>query len=208
MIISFTFAFVYFITTPNRTEGTFLSTTLSRLRSFSSRFSWSSIKSIARRSHGKPVLPTCSQARTSSPLPSQHRETSPPSPWVRTQYAITEPHISGPVLVSQRSSTSSSDPTVHMPGSFGSSLKPPKPIHSLSRHSSMTSISSVDHAKGGATCPLCLHSRTVNLCSTACGHVFCTPCLTKVLERGTQSRCPICRRQISKEEVRPIFLSV
>ena len=52
-------------------------------------------------------------------------------------------------------------------------------------------------------CPLCMEdiTSTTNTCTTNCGHTFCSPCFTKLLNHGVNSRssmvnCPMCRANI------------
>ena len=63
-----------------------------------------------------------------------------------------------------------------------------------------TSTSSVDEVE---PCPLCMEdiTSTTNTCTTNCGHTFCSPCFTKLLNHGVFSReiqvnCPMCRASI------------
>ena len=59
-----------------------------------------------------------------------------------------------------------------------------------------TSIASVEVE----SCPVCMEdiTSTTNTCTTNCGHTFCSPCFTKLLNHGVNSRsitvnCPMCR---------------
>ncbi|KAL8592146.1 hypothetical protein ACOMHN_033517 [Nucella lapillus] len=59
------------------------------------------------------------------------------------------------------------------------------------------------------TCPVCLETdsqirRTKHLCSTTCGHIFCSACIMQAIE--AQNACPTCRRRITKRQVHKIFL--
>uniref|UniRef100_A0ACD5YSF4 Uncharacterized protein n=1 Tax=Avena sativa TaxID=4498 RepID=A0ACD5YSF4_AVESA len=48
-------------------------------------------------------------------------------------------------------------------------------------------------------CPICLSppSKTV---ITSCSHIYCQTCILKIL-KSSSSRCPICRRSLSKEDL-------
>ena len=55
-------------------------------------------------------------------------------------------------------------------------------------------------------CPLCMEdiTSTTNTCTTNCGHTFCSPCFTKLLNHGVNSRsstvnCPISRANINNK---------
>lgn len=63
-----------------------------------------------------------------------------------------------------------------------------------------TSTSSVDEVE---SCPVCMEdiTSTTNTCTTNCGHTFCSPCFTTILNNGVNSRtmrvdCPMCRSTI------------
>ncbi|XP_068205855.1 uncharacterized protein [Palaemon carinicauda] len=59
-------------------------------------------------------------------------------------------------------------------------------------------------------CSICLDSvKTIqsssrNLCSTVCGHVFCSDCLQEALKK--KKECPMCRRKLGKKQYHPLFL--
>lgn len=45
-------------------------------------------------------------------------------------------------------------------------------------------------------------SRT--LCSTVCGHVFCSTCIDAVVRQKKQ--CPVCRKKLTKKQYHPLFI--
>ncbi|KAJ7915513.1 hypothetical protein B0H13DRAFT_1711489 [Mycena leptocephala] len=55
------------------------------------------------------------------------------------------------------------------------------------------------------TCPICLSGRK-KMCATRCGHVFCSTCITHVLNE-TKS-CPSCRQPASMSQLRTLDLHV
>ncbi|KAJ7771616.1 hypothetical protein B0H16DRAFT_189876 [Mycena metata] len=55
------------------------------------------------------------------------------------------------------------------------------------------------------TCPICL-SALKTMCTTRCGHVFCSACITHVLE-DTKS-CPSCRQPAVASQLRTLNLEV
>ncbi|KAJ7491255.1 hypothetical protein FB451DRAFT_1222542 [Mycena latifolia] len=55
------------------------------------------------------------------------------------------------------------------------------------------------------TCPICLTGRK-KMCATRCGHVFCSACITHVLEE-TKS-CPTCRQPALTSHLRALDLHV
>ncbi|KAL5476442.1 hypothetical protein ACEPAI_3447 [Sanghuangporus weigelae] len=90
-------------------------------------------------------------------------------------------------LLASSSDTLASDPN---PGSRSASTKPTK------------------QAGSGYTCPLCLDQdadRILELSSIKCGHAFCTPCITRALDKKRQ--CPICRSTAKIKHLRHIFLT-
>lgn len=60
------------------------------------------------------------------------------------------------------------------------------------------------------SCTICLDSvKTIqsssrNLCSTVCGHVFCSDCLQEALKK--KKECPMCRKRLGKKQYHPLFL--
>uniref|UniRef100_A0A0D9X237 Uncharacterized protein n=1 Tax=Leersia perrieri TaxID=77586 RepID=A0A0D9X237_9ORYZ len=48
-------------------------------------------------------------------------------------------------------------------------------------------------------CPICL-SPPAKTVITSCTHIYCQTCITKIL-KSSSSRCPICRRPLSKEDL-------
>ena len=60
------------------------------------------------------------------------------------------------------------------------------------------------------SCIICLDSvKTIqsssrHLCSTVCGHVFCSACLDASLKR--KKECPMCRKKLGKKQYHPLFL--
>ncbi|KAJ6606425.1 hypothetical protein DFH09DRAFT_8306 [Mycena vulgaris] len=55
------------------------------------------------------------------------------------------------------------------------------------------------------TCPICLEGRKT-MCATRCGHIFCSPCITHVLDE-TRS-CPACRQPSLTAQLRTLDLHV
>ncbi|KAF8075833.1 putative zinc-finger-containing protein [Lyophyllum atratum] len=54
------------------------------------------------------------------------------------------------------------------------------------------------------SCPICnLPPNTV--CSTTCGHLFCTPCIKMVYD--IQGACPICDAEGTVEQLRKVYIS-
>ncbi|KAH8110271.1 hypothetical protein DFH11DRAFT_1621728 [Phellopilus nigrolimitatus] len=64
--------------------------------------------------------------------------------------------------------------------------------------------SAMPGANAGYTCPLCL-DQADDLSSVRCGHVFCTPCINRALDRKRQ--CPVCRASAKIKDVRKIYLT-
>lgn len=48
-------------------------------------------------------------------------------------------------------------------------------------------------------CPVCIDVVTANPVITHCKHVFCRPCITKVID--TQHKCPMCRAELSEDKL-------
>ena len=42
------------------------------------------------------------------------------------------------------------------------------------------------------------------LCSTVCGHVFCSTCIETVITQRHQ--CPVCRKRLTKSQYHPLFI--
>ncbi|KAJ7724172.1 hypothetical protein DFH07DRAFT_971286 [Mycena maculata] len=55
------------------------------------------------------------------------------------------------------------------------------------------------------TCPICLSGRKT-MCATRCGHVFCSPCITRVLSETWS--CPACRQPALASQLRTLNLHV
>ena len=59
-------------------------------------------------------------------------------------------------------------------------------------------------------CPICLDSlsqvKAANqqMHSTTCGHLFCGPCIMRVLAATQQ--CPTCRKRLDVRKIHPIFI--
>ena len=52
-----------------------------------------------------------------------------------------------------------------------------------------------------ANCSICTEAMTENLSTTSCGHLFHTNCLQTWMNQSTnQSRCPICRSNITSQD--------
>lgn len=60
------------------------------------------------------------------------------------------------------------------------------------------------------SCQVCLDSAGTiretsrTLCSTVCGHVFCSACMEEVVRRKKQ--CPVCRKKLTKKQYHPLFI--
>lgn len=55
-------------------------------------------------------------------------------------------------------------------------------------------------------CPVCLESfNKCQVSSTKCGHLFCTPCITRVIRQ--HKRCSICNAAAGVEDLRSVFIS-
>ncbi|XP_069937231.1 uncharacterized protein [Cherax quadricarinatus] len=60
------------------------------------------------------------------------------------------------------------------------------------------------------SCLVCLDSLATiqnssrNLCSTVCGHVFCSSCIEAVVKQRKQ--CPVCRKKLTKKQYHPLFI--
>lgn len=64
---------------------------------------------------------------------------------------------------------------------------------------------SEDGERSGFECPVCFRgTKNVNFCSIACGHVFCSECISKVL--ATKPCCPKCRATTRPSDVRRLFI--
>ncbi|XP_028391248.1 E3 ubiquitin-protein ligase RNF4-like [Dendronephthya gigantea] len=68
----------------------------------------------------------------------------------------------------------------------------------------------VDNVLSDITCAICMDDFNQikkakrQLTSTTCGHVFCDPCITSSIR--SQSKCPTCRKRLTKRSLHPIFL--
>lgn len=60
------------------------------------------------------------------------------------------------------------------------------------------------------SCLVCLDSAGTitetgrTLCSTVCGHLFCSTCMEEVVKRKKQ--CPVCRKKVTKKQYHPLFI--
>ncbi|KAK7080841.1 hypothetical protein SK128_020132 [Halocaridina rubra] len=60
------------------------------------------------------------------------------------------------------------------------------------------------------SCLVCLdsvatiHTSGRSLCSTTCGHVFCSTCISEVVKQRKQ--CPVCRKRLTKKQYHPLFI--
>ncbi|XP_045606891.2 uncharacterized protein [Procambarus clarkii] len=60
------------------------------------------------------------------------------------------------------------------------------------------------------SCLVCLDSLATiqnssrSLCSTVCGHVFCSSCIEEVVKQRKQ--CPVCRKKLTKKQYHPLFI--
>ncbi|XP_042217138.1 uncharacterized protein LOC121862861 isoform X2 [Homarus americanus] len=60
------------------------------------------------------------------------------------------------------------------------------------------------------SCLVCLDSLATiqntsrTLCSTVCGHVFCSACIEEVVKQRKQ--CPVCRKKLTKKQYHPLFI--
>lgn len=61
----------------------------------------------------------------------------------------------------------------------------------------------------GWECAICLEtiSNKRGISATVCGHVYCTPCITKVMCKCKKKKeCPTCRRTLDSTQVFPLFM--
>lgn len=62
----------------------------------------------------------------------------------------------------------------------------------------------------GIQCPICLDSLSQvkeanqQMHSTVCGHLFCGPCIKRVI--STTQQCPTCRQKLDARKIHPIFI--
>ncbi|EFX79211.1 hypothetical protein DAPPUDRAFT_304913 [Daphnia pulex] len=62
----------------------------------------------------------------------------------------------------------------------------------------------------GIHCPICLDSLSQvkeanqQMHSTICGHLFCGPCIKRLI--GTTQQCPSCRQKLDIRKIHPIFI--
>lgn len=61
------------------------------------------------------------------------------------------------------------------------------------------------------SCMVCLESwakiqadPTRTMCSTNCGHLFCSSCIAQVVRQKKQ--CPMCRKKLTKKQYHPIYI--
>lgn len=60
------------------------------------------------------------------------------------------------------------------------------------------------------SCPLCLdelnqvHMSGRLMCSTVCGHVFCSVCIRDAIK--TMAKCPFCRKKLTLKQYHPIYI--
>lgn len=65
-------------------------------------------------------------------------------------------------------------------------------------------------SSNGIYCPVCLDTLSQvkeanhQMQSTTCGHIFCGPCITKVVAATQQ--CPTCRKRLDMRKIHPIFI--
>jgi uncharacterized protein (DUF983 family) len=52
-------------------------------------------------------------------------------------------------------------------------------------------------------CPICFDPLKKGT-ATMCGHIFCKKCIRAAIK--TQHKCPNCRKDVSKEDLRRVFL--
>jgi hypothetical protein len=205
-IIAFLLSFIYLIGTPQASNSSEWKSRLPRLPNTPSIFSNSRLG---------PSLPTTTQKHFQLPAVNVQNIPSTPQdslrPLIDTQY--TPAHdTSEPRTYLSRASTLSLP--LYMPGSFKPSpprpttLQAPEPAHSTTytRRSSISNVSSVTTTSTSThKCPLCFEKRGT-LCSTPCGHIFCTQCIVTALDRDP--RCPLCRGVTTRAELRDVYLSV
>ena len=66
------------------------------------------------------------------------------------------------------------------------------------------------NAATGIQCPICLDNLSQmkaasnQLHSTTCGHLFCHPCILRVISNTKQ--CPTCRQSLTVKKIHPIFI--
>ncbi|KAG4070371.1 hypothetical protein HA402_006513 [Bradysia odoriphaga] len=74
-------------------------------------------------------------------------------------------------------------------------------------HRNDKSNSTHDVKRAKMECPICfesLHQKKVSF--VPCGHIFCTECITKVIE--TKKKCPTCSKMVKMDEVRFAYLPI
>lgn len=75
---------------------------------------------------------------------------------------------------------------------------------------STSSTSAKQKDVNGIHCPICFDTldqvKATNnqMHSTICGHLFCGPCITKVIANTNQ--CPTCRQVLDMRKIHPIFI--
>lgn len=66
--------------------------------------------------------------------------------------------------------------------------------------------------KCGPTCPVCLlnfadiKNKGLDLMSTMCGHVYCMPCLTRIIGGKLSYSCPVCRSKQTRNGFHKIYI--
>jgi len=64
----------------------------------------------------------------------------------------------------------------------------------------------------GPTCPVCLlnfadiKNKGLDLMSTMCGHVYCMPCLTRIIGGKHSYSCPVCRSKQTRNAFHKIYI--
>lgn len=107
-------------------------------------------------------------------------------------------------------STSSTSASNCLNSSDASKIKENESLKaSTSTTDGAASLSTSDFATG-IQCPICLDSlpqmKAANhqLQSTICGHLFCHPCIVRVISNTKQ--CPTCRQSLTVKKIHPIFI--
>ena len=54
------------------------------------------------------------------------------------------------------------------------------------------------------SCPVCLDAPMTEMSVTLCGHLFCGPCIAKVIE--VHKLCPTCKAKLKKNSAHRVFL--
>ncbi|XP_037033224.1 ubiquitin carboxyl-terminal hydrolase 7-like [Bradysia coprophila] len=67
--------------------------------------------------------------------------------------------------------------------------------------------STPDVKRAKMECPICFESfHQKKISFVPCGHIFCTACITKVIE--TNNKCPTCSKMVKLDEVRLAYLPI